>query len=103
MKIRGQSGATSGDHTHSGNYAANAARAVLAAIAYNLARAASIAAAMPTARWATLRRRIIAVPARLASTGRRLVLHLPRRWPWASAWANLWDTTATGPPPAATT
>jgi len=90
-------------HLPSGNYAANAAWVAFAALAFNLARAASIAAAMPTARWATLRRRIIAVPARLASTGRRLVLHLPTRWPWASAWANLWDTTATGPPPAATT
>lgn len=88
-------------HLPSGNYAANAAWVSFAALTFNLARAASIAAGMTTARWATLRRRIITVPARLASTGRRLVLHLPARWPWAPAWAALWDA-ATGPPPATT-
>jgi hypothetical protein len=30
-----------------------------------------------TSIWATLRRKIINVPARIAATGRRLVLHLP--------------------------
>lgn len=84
-------------HLPSGQYAANAAWVAFAALSFNLARAASIAAGMLTARWATLRRRIITVPARLAWTGRRLVLHLPARWPWASAWAALWDA-ATGPP-----
>ena len=91
-------------HLPSGSYAANAAWVSFAALAFNLARAASIAAGMATARWATLRRRIISVPARLASTGRRLVLHLPTRWPWAPAWSALWDSIcATGPPTAATT
>ena len=91
-------------HLPSGNYAANAAWVAFAALSFNLARAASIAAGMVTARWATLRRRIITVPARLAATGRRLVLHLPARWPWAPAWAALWATiTATGPPTPATT
>ena len=91
-------------HLPSGSYAANAAWVAFAALAFNVARAAAIAAGMATARWATLRRRIITVPARLATTGRRLVLHLPERWPWATAWTALWDTvTTTGPPPAATT
>ena len=80
----------------------NAAWVAFAALAFNLARAASIAAGMATARWATLRRRIITVPARLAATGRRLVMHLPTRWPWAPAWAALWDV-ATGPPRPVTT
>ena len=88
-------------HLPSGNYAANAAWVGFAALSFNLARAASIAAAMATARWATLRRRIITIPARLATTGRRLVMHLPTHWPWAPAWAALWDA-ATGPPPATT-
>ena len=52
-------------------------------IAFNLARAAAVAADLATARWATLRRQIIQVPARIASTSRRLDLHLPTRWPWA--------------------
>ena len=89
-------------HLPSGHYAANAAWVAFAALAFNLARAASIAAGMATARWATLRRRIITVPARLAATGRRLVMHLPTRWPWAPAWAALWDV-ATGPPRPVTT
>jgi Transposase DDE domain group 1 len=91
-------------HLPSGSYAANAAWVAFAALAFNLARAASIAATMPTARWATLRRRLINVPARLAATGRRLVMHLPRHWPWATAWTALWDTIAApGPPAPATT
>lgn len=56
---------------------------------------------MGTARWATVRRKIINVPARIAATGRRLVLHLPLAWPWAGHWEAVY-TTATGPPVAAT-
>jgi len=88
-------------HLPSGRYPANAAWVAHAAIAFNIARAI---AATHTGhhRWATLRTRIINVPARIATTGRRLVLHLPRDWPWATAWHELW-THATGPPPATTT
>lgn len=84
-------------HLPSGSYAANAAWVALAAIAFNVARAAAVAAGQATARWATLRTRIINVPARIASTGRRVVLHLPTHWPWAAAWERL-HTAATGPP-----
>jgi hypothetical protein len=91
-------------HLPSGQYAANAAWVACAAIAFNLARATAVAAAIRTARWATIRTRIIAVPARIASTGRRLVLHLPTHWPWATQWTTLHDlATATGPPAPATT
>jgi hypothetical protein len=89
-------------HLPSGKYAANAAWVAMAAVAFNLARAAAVAAEMATARWATLRRRIINVPARVATTGRRLILHLPTRWPWAERWTAL-HAAATGPPPTATT
>lgn len=89
-------------HLPSGKYAANAAWVAHAVIAFNLARAAAVAADQHRARWATLRTRIINVPARIATTGRRLVLHLPQRWPWASAWAGLWSA-ATGPPTAPAT
>lgn len=89
-------------HLPSGHYAANAAWVAFAALAFNLARAASLAAGMTTARWASLRRRIINVPARLATTARRIVVHLPTHWPWASAWTTLWDA-ATGPPRTAKT
>ena len=42
------------------------------------------------ARGTTLRRRIIAVPARFARPARTPILRLPRRWPWASAWLRFW-------------
>ncbi|WP_396906965.1 transposase, partial [Mycolicibacterium phlei] len=89
-------------HLPSGNYAANAAWASCAAIAFNIARATAVAAAMPIARWATVRTRIINIPARIATTGRRIILHLPTRWPWTPNWNLLWHT-ANAPPTPATT
>ena len=89
-------------HLPSGKYAANAAWVAHAVVAFNIARATAVAAAMRTVRWATLRTQIINIPGRIASTGRRLVLHLPQHWPWTSGWELLWST-ATGPPAAATT
>ena len=87
-------------HLPSGKYAANAAWVACTVIAFNIARAAAVAAAMRTARWATLRTRIINIPARLASTGRRLLLHLPDRWPWATHWQQMWNTAHDPPHPA---
>ena len=84
-------------HLPSGKYAANAAWVSLAVIGFNIARAAAVAAGLAKARWATLRRQIIQVPARIAATGRRLVLHLPTHWPWAHAWRAL-HARATSPP-----
>ena len=89
-------------HLPSGKYAANAAWVACAVIAFNIARATAVAASMRTARWATLRTRLINIPARIASISRRLVLHLPTHWPWAGAWESLWAT-ATGPPTAIAT
>ena len=81
-------------HLPSGSYAANAAWLACAVIAFNLARAVAVAADMTKARWATVRRKIINTPARLATTGRRLVLHLPTHWPWAEHWQRVHDTAA---------
>ena len=89
-------------HLPSGQYAANAAWVACAAIASNLARATAVAAGLSLARWATLRTKIIKVPARIASTGRRLVLHLPIHWPWTKAWQTV-HAVATGPPPTTAT
>lgn len=84
-------------HLPSGRFSANSAWLACTVIAFNLARAAAHAAGIARARAASLRRTIIAVPARLARTARRRVIHLPEHWPWSQAWANLWHV-ATGPP-----
>ncbi len=86
-------------HLPSGSYAANAAWLAHAVIAFNLARTAGVLASTrhARARWATLRPHLINVPARVASSARRLTLHLPRDWPWADAWQNLFAA-ANAPP-----
>src|ERR671910_808515 len=88
-------------HLPSGHFGANSAWALCAAIAHNLLHAAGTLAGQghAVARGATLRRRLITVPARLARPARTPVLHLPSRWPWAPAWLRLWNhTTWHGPP-----
>jgi Transposase DDE domain group 1 len=78
-------------HLPCGSFHANAAWAVLWAIAHNLTRAAgALAGAFHAhATTATIRAHLINIPARLARGARRLTLHLPKRWPWEPAWANL--------------
>lgn len=88
-------------HLPSGKFTANAAWLGFAVIAHNISRAAAVAAGRPTARMLTVLHTLISVPARLARTGRRLVIHLPERWPWQHQWARIWDTATTtgaGPP-----
>jgi hypothetical protein len=91
-------------HLPSGSFSANAAWLVLAAIAFNLTRAAGTIASVLHAKatTATIRRQLIAIPARLASSARRLVLHLPTNWPWQDGWDALFNT-ACGPPTPPTT
>ena len=50
---------------------------------------------------AAIRAQLIAVPARIARSARRLRLHLPERWPWETAWQAML-TAAAGPPACAT-
>ncbi len=78
-------------HLPSGSFAANAAWAVLWAIAHNLTRAVGCLAGVfhTRATTATIRAHLITVPARLARSARRLTLHLPRSWPWQPAWQSL--------------
>ena len=86
-------------HLPSGRYGANAAWLAHAVMAFNLARAMGVLAgkAHARARWATIRAQLINVAGRVASSGRRLVLHLPRDWPSAAGWEAIFDA-ATGPP-----
>ena len=78
----------------SGRFTANAAWLVLAVMAFNLTRAAATITGprLARARTATIRRTLITVPARIASSARRLTLHLPRGWPWESAWNTLFHS-----------
>ncbi|MET7938428.1 IS1380 family transposase, partial [Streptomyces sp. NPDC005322] len=39
-----------------------------------------------------LRAHLVHVPARIARSARRLILHLPQRWPWHDAWTHLFAT-----------
>src|SRR4051812_10408911 len=87
-------------HLPSGVFTANAAWLVCAVMAFNLTRAAATltrAAALAKATTATIRRKLVAVPARIATSARRLHLHLPSRWPWQAAWSALYDALFTTP------
>ena len=77
-------------HLPSGKFTANAAWLVLAVMAFNLTRAAATISGprLAKATTATIRRKLIAVPARVASSARRLTLHLPTDWPWETAWSR---------------
>ncbi len=91
-------------HLPSGRFAANNAWAICAGICHNLLRAAGTltgASQHAVARGATLRRKLVTVPARLARPARQPVLHLPAHWPWTTAWTALFTAVfefATGPP-----
>jgi len=63
-------------------------------MAFNLTRAAAALTgpALAKAHTATIRRTLIAVPARIAFSARRLTLHLPRDWPWERAWNTLFHS-----------
>jgi len=87
-------------HLPSGVFTANAAWLVLAVIAFNLTRASGVLTGTDLARatTATVRRKLIQLPARSASRGRRLILHLPHAWPWRTAWSDLFNRLANPPP-----
>ena len=91
-------------HLPSGQFAANAAWLVFAVMAFNLTRAAATitGTGLTKATTATIRRKLITVPARVASSARRVTLHLPTAWPWETGWTELF-TRVCGPPPTPTT
>ena len=86
-------------HLPSGRFTANAASLAFASISFTLTRATGAAAGGPHARATTptLRRRLITVSARIASSARRLVLQLPHHWAWQHGWQTLFDS-GCGPP-----
>jgi hypothetical protein len=86
-------------HLPSGVFTANAAWLVCAVIAFNLARAAATLTGNELAKalTGTIRRKLINVAARIASSARRITLHLPANWPWQHHWTALFDRVC-GPP-----
>ena len=92
-------------HLPSGKFNANAAWLVCATIAFNLTRTAGALASRfhAKATTATIRAHLISVPARIARSARKLILHLPRDWPWEAAWTDLHNAASRPPPQPATT
>jgi hypothetical protein len=73
-------------------------------MAFNLTRTAATTTGpvLAKATTATIRHKLITVPARIACSARRATLHLPTAWPWGTAWQALF-TQACGQPPAKAT
>lgn len=86
-------------HLPSGVFTANAAWLVLAVMAFNLTRAAATLAGADLAKatTGTIRRKLINIAARIASSARRITLHLPKHWPWQHHWTALFNHVC-GPP-----
>jgi hypothetical protein len=91
------------NHMPSGRFAANAAWLGFNVIAHNLARwitRLGLGETLLTTK--TVRTRFIALPGRLARTGRRVHLHLPANWPWQDAFLAARESLASLVMPAAT-
>ena len=72
------------DHLPSGRFGANAAWLALQVMAHNLARwTGRIGLGEGLVMTKTTRRQLFGLPGRLARSARRILLHLPRAWPWA--------------------
>jgi hypothetical protein len=86
-------------HLPSGKFQANAAWLALAGIAHNLTRAAATLAGRfyAKATGSTVRRTLINIPARIATSARRFHLHLPEHWPWSTGFLTLWTRTGHRP------
>ena len=88
-------------HFPSGKFYANAAWTVIAALAHNLLRWTHLIA-LPgqTIRAArTLRQRLLTIPGRLTRSGRRTMLRMPARWPWAHDFQTALKRIRALPPP----
>ena len=81
-------------HFPSGEFAANSAWTVIAALAHNLGRWTSLIG-LPddtTRTAATRRRRLFRIPGRLTRTARQWTLRMPARWPWQTEFTTALNT-----------
>ena len=77
------------NHLPSGRFAANGAWLAVQVMAHNLARwTQRIALGETVATTKTLRRRFLSLAGRITRKARRLILHLPRRWPWETQFVS---------------
>ncbi|MCH7670508.1 MAG: IS1380 family transposase [Acidobacteria bacterium] len=84
LAIRDWKEGSAGNHCPSGQFPANAAWAVLTALAHNLIRwvtTLGLGTDGPVVT-KTIRRRLITLPGRITTRSRRRILHLPTNWPW---------------------
>ena len=88
-------------HLPSGKFNANAAWLALAALAHNLGHWTLTAAGgdFDAASVATLRRKLITMPARLVTSGRRRWLRAPIHWPWRRGFQHAMAVIAAIPAP----
>jgi hypothetical protein len=90
------------EHVPSGNFNANAAWLVCAALAHNLIRwTATLGEITPDEQLVvarTIRTKFLSVPGRLVSPGGRPTLRAPLEWPWAKAFEQALDLLRALPP-----
>jgi hypothetical protein len=80
-------------HFPSGQYAANSAWTVIAALAHNLGRWATQIGLpdQPVQTASSRRRHLLQIPARLTHTSRQWTLRMPARWPWQNDFTTILD------------
>lgn len=101
LTIRDLKHAMALNHFPTKSFGGNAAWLTLNTIAHNLTRwLTSLALGGGHLMTKTIRRRIYAVPGRLVRTGRRTILRLPTRWPWADKITKALDNLRRLPAPA---
>ena len=89
------------NHLPSGRFPANGAWLTVQVMAHNLARwTGRIALEEATATTKTLRRRLFSLAGRITRKARRLILHLPKRWPWETQFLSALARLRTIPLPA---
>ncbi len=86
-------------HFPSGQFHANSAWTVIAALAHNLARWTTLIGlpSAPVQSAQTRRRHLLQIPGRLTRTSRRWTLRLPARWPWKTDFTTVLDAIRTLP------
>jgi hypothetical protein len=92
-------------HFPSGQYAANNAWTVIAALAHNLGRWVTQIGLpdQPVQTARSRRRHLLQIPGRLTHTSRRWTLRMPSRWPWQHQFTTVLNTLRALPAPHLTT